>query len=359
MNQRFKKLEMLRGFAAAYVFGGHLILLKLHSGFRELRFFFSFGQEAVMIFFLLSGFVVFYSTHNHHDQSFHGYFMRRWKRIYPIFLLAMIVAYMCACLSAGIVHVSARELWGNLLMLQDFAYAKPGVFVGTFLGNGPLWSLSYEWWFYMMFFPIYKFIPGSCQIIVVGVLSLIGFGSYFAMPNQVSLFLLYFILWWAGAELARTLLSGQIPGFKNQLPTLLILGLMTVLLGSVVIINVLHHVPMRLGLHPFLEFRHFMACLMLLCFGLFWAKFGWRGFTFIFKMFLPIAPISYALYVLHFPIINSDLFLHLAPGRQMIIYIVLAFSIACFAEFVYQPFFMATLNWFSGWFSGQKKGGNG
>ncbi len=155
---RFRKLEMLRGFAAAYVFAGHLALSKLPQGYGSFRLLLSFGQEAVMVFFLLSGFVVFYSTHNHKDKSFRGYFARRWKRIYPIFILSFLVAFLCAYASTGSMpHISGRDLAGNLLMFQDFSYAKPGVFVSPFLGNSPLWSLSYEWWFYMLFFPIFRF----------------------------------------------------------------------------------------------------------------------------------------------------------------------------------------------------------
>lgn len=137
---------MLRGFAAAYVFAGHLLLARLPQGFGGARFLLSFGQEAVMVFFLLSGFVIFHSTHQHRDKSFAGYFYRRWKRIYPIFLLALGLAWLVAWVSSGVKPaVSGRELAGNLLMLQDFGFAKPGVWVTPFLGNLPLWSLSYEW----------------------------------------------------------------------------------------------------------------------------------------------------------------------------------------------------------------------
>ena len=41
-----------------------------------------------------------------------------------------------------------------MLMLQDRSYAKPGVWVSLVGGNAPLWSLSYEWWFYMAYFPM-------------------------------------------------------------------------------------------------------------------------------------------------------------------------------------------------------------
>lgn len=301
-----------------------------------------------MVFFLLSGFVVFYSTHNHKDQSFRGYFARRWKRIYPIFMLSLLVALLCAWASTGAMpDLSGRQLAGNLLMFQDFAYAKPGVFVSPFLDNSPLWSLSYEWWFYMMFFPIYRFAPPRIQLALVGGLSLTGFISYFAFPNQISLFLLYFILWWAGVELARTAASGKMPTFKNQIPSLAFLSIMTVLLAGMVVRAIWYHAHLRPGLHPVLELRHFASCLALLCFGLLWSKMRWCGFNRVFFIFLPLAPFSYALYVLHFPICANSTFLaNWGPTwLQTIYYVAITIGVVFFAELVIQPITITSLNW--------------
>jgi peptidoglycan/LPS O-acetylase OafA/YrhL len=54
------QLDSLRGFAAAYVVVHHAHLAP-QSAFGNLLF---FGQEAVILFFLLSGFVIHYSTHS-------------------------------------------------------------------------------------------------------------------------------------------------------------------------------------------------------------------------------------------------------------------------------------------------------
>jgi peptidoglycan/LPS O-acetylase OafA/YrhL len=63
-----------------------------------LSFLFRFGQEAVMLFFLLSGFVIYYSFSLGKDKSFQGYFQRRWLRIYPIFIFALLIG---RCLSGA------------------------------------------------------------------------------------------------------------------------------------------------------------------------------------------------------------------------------------------------------------------
>jgi peptidoglycan/LPS O-acetylase OafA/YrhL len=52
MKHKLAKLDMLRGAASSYVFLSHFIRGGLPG------FLFAFGQEAVMCFFLLSGFVI-------------------------------------------------------------------------------------------------------------------------------------------------------------------------------------------------------------------------------------------------------------------------------------------------------------
>ena len=73
-------LECLRGFAAIYVLLGHLLLSCLQVQHPAVRFILQFGQEAVMIFFLLSGFVIFWSLRA--ETTFHQYFLQRARRIY-------------------------------------------------------------------------------------------------------------------------------------------------------------------------------------------------------------------------------------------------------------------------------------
>src|SRR6266446_6429808 len=220
MKSKLQKLEMLRGFAAIYVFVVHVMLERVLPKQSGLRFFFRFGQEAVMLFFLLSGFVVYYSTAKHGDTSFSTYFARRARRIYPIFLLALILS----CISAGLTlgrfpDFSITQWLGNICMLQelpDLKGGKGGAWIAPLYGNFPLWSLSYEWWFYVLFFPIYRFVPPARQLHVVALWSVIGFVTFSLHPNQISLFLFYFILWWTGAELARSYLARIPLTFASQ-----------------------------------------------------------------------------------------------------------------------------------------------
>ena len=77
------KLEAIRGLAALYVVVGHIY----HDSFLILRF----GQEAVIVFFLLSGFVIEYSHHHSRDKSFKGYFTKSVTRIYSVFIAMLLL----------------------------------------------------------------------------------------------------------------------------------------------------------------------------------------------------------------------------------------------------------------------------
>ena len=331
---------MLRGFAALYVFAGHFVAARIFSKESDAGLFLRFGQEAVMLFFLLSGFVVYYSTAKHGDLAFRPYFVRRLRRIYPIFLLALGISALNAMVISTNGHLtfSAEQLLGNLGMLQDFKGGKPGVWVPPLFGNVALWSLSYEWWFYMMFFPLYRYVRASLRIHVVAAISLIGFATYWLHFNQVSLFLMYFILWWTGAELGRAYLEKQSITFASQKSSIIYLGILTALVAVPIVVAQRTHQALSFGMHPILEFRHFAACLIFLVGGLFWSRMKWIGFRTLFGVFAFVSPISYALYVFHYPLAVKSSFLNAIPSLPLRIvgYLAVTFLLAYLAEVPFQ-----------------------
>jgi hypothetical protein len=50
----------------------------------------------------------------------------------------------------GLADPEWNTLLGNIFMLQDVISLKPNVISAVYMGNGVLWSLSYEWWFYIL-----------------------------------------------------------------------------------------------------------------------------------------------------------------------------------------------------------------
>ena len=197
------EFEFLRGIAAFYVFFHHtLFQFNIIEKNSLLGRFFSFGQEAVMLFFLLSGYVIALSLIKK-DYSFSEYFKHRFLRIYPILLFVMIVSIILKFLNNDL-NIDFYSFIINLLMLQDIGSLKPGTFAEPFLGNSPLWSLSYEWWFYMIFFVhfiFYKKIFTNISFLYsLGfIFSILGLVSYFFFYNQISLIIMYYYIWLSGA----------------------------------------------------------------------------------------------------------------------------------------------------------------
>lgn len=302
---QIQKLEALRGFAAVYVLAHHISSSYLKLQPTLIGFPFRFGQEGVLTFFLLSGFVIHYSTHRSNWPDFRLYLFKRARRIYPIFLLSLLLSYVIGSIGAGGL-LTGTELWisllGNVFMLQDHL-GRSGSWVAAFCENEPLWSLSYEWWFYMMYFPINSRISAPKQKYFVLALSLAGALTDTFIPNPLSHFLVLFPVWWFGVEMAREYLATKSITLRGQLPILLLL---LIPLGYFSMINIQWlAVGKRLSFitYPFVDLRYFISAIGLFCIALIWKRFNFFGYSWTLRPFLVIGSFSYALYVLHYPII--------------------------------------------------------
>tara|TARA_B100001093_G_C26725597_1_gene969778 strand:- start:119 stop:1123 length:1005 start_codon:yes stop_codon:yes gene_type:complete len=290
------KLEVIRGIAALYVTIGH--------AFSDVSILLRLGQEAVIVFFLLSGFVIEYSHHHTLGKSFKGYFIKRFTRIYPVFIAMLII---CTVLIQP--DLMSFDFWkilgGNLLMLQDFGLVKPNVIVPTLFASA-LWSLHYEWWFYMLFYPVSTYIEKRKQVIFVCYAAIISAMVYLIYPGALPRLTMYFLIWWTGVELARSYIVNQ----RVRVKDLRFSGCSLILVSLILVVNILTYLNsgenMSYGMHPVLEFRHFVAAIFTLLIALVWQRLNWIGFPLL-KVGLLVAPISYSLYISHQPLlVNAD-----------------------------------------------------
>ncbi|MBC6994124.1 acyltransferase [Neolewinella lacunae] len=157
-------LDLLRGLSAQAVVIGHglffcgLMNLETDPGIFVVQNF------AVLLFFILSGFLITYSTAGKLVRTpgygFSHFFIDRFSRIYTAFVPALVLVFLIDSwsiyLNAATYQYGAgynpKTFVGNLLMLQD----APGVslLLGrlTSFGSGrPFWTLSVEWWIYLCF----------------------------------------------------------------------------------------------------------------------------------------------------------------------------------------------------------------
>jgi peptidoglycan/LPS O-acetylase OafA/YrhL len=318
--------DAIRGLAATYVFASHFIRGLAPESSWTLPF--RFGQEAVMLFFLLSGFVIMYSMETAADKSFRTYLSRRFLRIYPIFLLALVISY---ALSKSWV-VDLPTLAGNIFMLQDYS-GKPGILFDTFEGNLPLWSLSYEWWFYLMFFPVYRYLQKRMQIQLITAVGVSAVVAYNALHFQPLLFLAYFPIWWAGAEMGRSVSRHEPIPFAAILTSL---GILSTAFAICTMMETARGYEFSFGNHPILELRHALAALAIVL-GLFvYRRQETVRLERLIMPFAAIAPISYGIYALHSPVCAFLDALSLPARIPAAIIAVVAIS--WFAEFPYQQF---------------------
>jgi peptidoglycan/LPS O-acetylase OafA/YrhL len=291
-------LDAARAIAAVYVVVHH-VTNSMHLTSKA-AIVFRFGQEAVIVFFLLSGFVIF-ANEQHRVADLKGYTLRRLRRIYPPIILAMLVSTLVALYNGDLAErFRGSELIMTLLSVQDISGLKPGVISDPYLGNAPLWSLSYEVAFYALF-------PVALRIWLArptpalhgcGVMSCIAYALFALFPNHWCLVLAYFSLWWSGAAAAAAYLQGGRTVRSLAIPLFWLMALTAIAAVVALILG-----PHRSGFYPLLPARHFgFAVLTLL---VFFGPLGGRIARLCARrarIFAAIASISYGLYVLHFPL---------------------------------------------------------
>jgi peptidoglycan/LPS O-acetylase OafA/YrhL len=159
-------LDLVRGGAAIFVLLGH----GAHYFAKDSALANGTAQAmGVLIFFLISGFLISLSVfqkHADHRYGFTEYFIDRFCRIYCVFVPALIfVAVLDGMLLNDPAYGWQRDYnlqtWlGNLFMLQDFpvfqTMRRLGVhdnpwFLAEFGSARPFWTISIEWWIYMLF----------------------------------------------------------------------------------------------------------------------------------------------------------------------------------------------------------------
>ena len=315
-------LDAARAGAACYVVLHHVANARGWS--NGIGLVLRFGQEAVLVFFLLSGFVIFANERNRATRP-QGYYLRRLRRIYPALFAAMLLSTLVAIDNGTfITEFSLQEMLGTLVSIQDILALKPGVIINPYLNNKPLWSLSYEVGFYAAFPFILKLWlrwPTSTNR-VIGWGCCVAYVTYIVAPNHWSLVAAYFLVWWCGAMAAE----GYIRGARDvrSLGALLHCLLLLTTIASVAVVVDGYH---GLGVYPFLMVRHFAVALLMLItlFG----PFGARISPLLHRISKPaaaVASVSYGLYVLHHPLLVDWHRARTAEGLSVAIILLVATS---------------------------------
>lgn len=128
-------------------------------------YFAGFGHQAVILFFVLSGFWISRSVVGRAARgwSWRSYLTDRLTRLMPVLVGALAVGGLLDMVAVYILnspthlgltdtYVLRIDIYKHLtwqVLLANLAFLQ--ILVPTFGTNGPLWSLSYEFWFYIWF----------------------------------------------------------------------------------------------------------------------------------------------------------------------------------------------------------------
>lgn len=165
--------DLARGLAAQLVLIGHTLSASGH-GLKV-----TIQDIGVVIFFLISGFLVTYSVLNKSKSyQFRDYFTDRATRVLVPYFPALVFIFVCGYFFNLAGPLDFKTFITNCLLLQDFPLYRYLPFVPEFerYGTGrPLWSVAMEFWFYMGFsiiffwnrLPIWAFIPAGIGLFVI------------------------------------------------------------------------------------------------------------------------------------------------------------------------------------------------
>lgn len=312
---RILDLDALRGLAAAVVvvhhvykhFMAELAAITAAPLFAMIELIQAQSHRAVLLFFVLSGFAIGLATAHRPPitrPDTRHYLKRRLGRIVPLFYLSLLwTAGFALFYGQGDPSLSVQTLLGNAVFLQTSVSAK-GNWIAPFGLNGPYWSLSYEMFFYLLLPLVLGAVHrlgwgGACQplaLIVIGLVAgFASFGLAQVAPSPFSSFLTLWIVWLLGYVAVGLAPTGRNLGFVVA-PAVVILsanmileamGQRAALLLSMQEGAIIGSLFATVALFP--GWLSHSVCL--------WVR---RGFVWL---FLRIGEGSYALYLLHYPVI--------------------------------------------------------
>lgn len=168
MNKPFSLyLDLFRLFAALTVVVFHANLPRMGGP----AFKFPFGLDAVMAFFVLSGFVIGYVS-DQKEKTFYEFSIARLSRLYSVLLPALILTPVIDLVGKHFATWPYAEdqfiafEHPALRLLTASVFLNEAWFTSTaVLSNGPVWSIAFEFWYYAIFAAAF-FLRGTKRLVV-------------------------------------------------------------------------------------------------------------------------------------------------------------------------------------------------
>ena len=221
-------ISLLRGLAALQVAAAHL-RAQVFPGLSTLQdpalwyvglsFFSGFAHQAVVVFFVLSGWLVGGSLldrigkpHALRDYAIDR-LTRLWIVLLPAFVLMLLLGLATGELDAAQPRLADTSPWSLATLLGNLAGVQT-MAVPAFGGNFPLWSLAYETWYYALFpLLVLALRPGHARWRLAAAVAAVALA--FCLSSAI---VLYFLVWLMGAAASRVRLdAGRIQRYAGWL----------------------------------------------------------------------------------------------------------------------------------------------
>jgi peptidoglycan/LPS O-acetylase OafA/YrhL len=237
----FGNLDALRGLLAVYVLVGHArwLLWRGHAAWLASAHqwwefvpvygsaLFRFGREAVLVFFVLSGFFIHYRAaraDGRGDDRPSDFLRRRWHRIAPPYFFALAITAVCDAIGRSLWPVLYAAQTGDALLDQTLAHGGyrlesivPALFVlpsslgFDFGSNGPIWSLAFEAVYYAVY-PLWLRLRRRSSTLAFIVIPAICLSiAFMPIGPFLTTVVLFYPTWLVGAYLAERLVTTGVP----------------------------------------------------------------------------------------------------------------------------------------------------
>ncbi|WP_374674337.1 acyltransferase family protein [Ideonella sp.] len=198
-------LDAVRFLAAMVVFASHANYQRFTGGVPLFEPVAGLGNDAVMVFFVLSGYVIAHvaATRESHLGEFAA---SRLARLYSVVVPALLLTFVLDTLGAQLDPSLYTGRWyemdhplqrmaAGLTFTNElwFSYTRP-------FSNGPFWSIGYEFWYYVLFAVAHYLPPGRRTLAVAAVCLIVGPKILLLLP-----------VWWMGVWAYR-LSQRRLPG---------------------------------------------------------------------------------------------------------------------------------------------------
>lgn len=332
-HEHFEWLDVLRFMAAFFVVLSH-VRNDVFQSFSELsssglleKIFFlltRLGHEAVLVFFVLSGFLVggrLSKAVINKKTNFHGWIIDRVVRIWLPLIPAVIITYILSP------NMNIFQGIGIFFGLNDVIFVTP-------LINSPLWSLAYEIWFYLFGFALALLLSKKGRSPLAWIILFLCFLVFQELSPH------YLLCWLIGAYFYIK------PTKPSPIFLTLIFTILVFCLGVLQLTKNQGYLIKGLNLK---DLRFIFEIIFSVCIGYLLPILKQLPSIRISQVIGPLSNFSYTLYVVHYPLLKivSLNFVQkssIVDGKSILIFISLVLILNIASFFIYKLFEFHTLN---------------